>query len=161
MNLTFCFSSSFARLFSSSSSPPPVKRPYTSVNIHYRSPSPAGFNQRRSHTMCQISTSNRTLEFFPEEWEYTTAHTHTYMFTNEHKHITTVMYIHTDQRRYDGTGSGIEIFNSAASLVVVLPVVILGHKKNGSFFAYTLNLLLHELVHKFWLTAYIISVYPA
>ncbi|XP_046721631.1 C-Jun-amino-terminal kinase-interacting protein 3 isoform X13 [Silurus meridionalis] len=57
----------FARLFSTSSSPPPVKRPYTSVNIHYRSPSPAGFNQRRSHTMCQISTSNRTLEFFPEE----------------------------------------------------------------------------------------------
>ncbi|XP_017161652.1 C-Jun-amino-terminal kinase-interacting protein 3 isoform X7 [Poecilia reticulata] len=56
----------FARLFSSSSSPPPVKRPYSSVNIHYKSPSPA-FNQRRSHTMCQISTSNRTLEFFPEE----------------------------------------------------------------------------------------------
>lgn len=58
---------SFARLFSSSSSPPPVKRPYCSVNIHYKSPSPAGFSQRRSHTMCQISTSNRTLEFFPEE----------------------------------------------------------------------------------------------
>uniref|UniRef100_A0AAR2JKC2 C-Jun-amino-terminal kinase-interacting protein 3 n=1 Tax=Pygocentrus nattereri TaxID=42514 RepID=A0AAR2JKC2_PYGNA len=57
----------FARLFSSSASPPPVKRPYTSVNIHYKSPSPAGFNQRRSHTMCQISTSNRTLEFFPED----------------------------------------------------------------------------------------------
>ncbi|XP_060748549.1 C-Jun-amino-terminal kinase-interacting protein 3 isoform X4 [Tachysurus vachellii] len=57
----------FARLFSTSSSPPPVKRPYTSVNIHYRSPSPAGFNQRRSHTMCQISTSDRTLEFFPED----------------------------------------------------------------------------------------------
>ncbi|XP_036408970.1 C-Jun-amino-terminal kinase-interacting protein 3 isoform X3 [Megalops cyprinoides] len=57
----------FARLFSASSSPPPVKRPYTSVNIHYKSPSPAGFSQRRSHTMCQISTSNRTLEFFPEE----------------------------------------------------------------------------------------------
>ncbi|XP_061556638.1 C-Jun-amino-terminal kinase-interacting protein 3 isoform X10 [Phycodurus eques] len=57
----------FARLFSSSSSPPPVKRPYYSVNIHYKSPSPAGFPQRRSHTMCQISTSNRTLEFFPEE----------------------------------------------------------------------------------------------
>ncbi|XP_029944509.1 C-Jun-amino-terminal kinase-interacting protein 3 isoform X7 [Salarias fasciatus] len=57
----------FARLFSSSSSPPPVKRPYYSVNIHYKSPSPAGFSQRRSHTMCQISTSNRTLEFFPEE----------------------------------------------------------------------------------------------
>ncbi|XP_067332275.1 C-Jun-amino-terminal kinase-interacting protein 3 isoform X6 [Channa argus] len=57
----------FARLFSSSSSPPPIKRPYCSVNIHYKSPSPAGFSQRRSHTMCQISTSNRTLEFFPEE----------------------------------------------------------------------------------------------
>uniref|UniRef100_A0A7N6F9F7 C-Jun-amino-terminal kinase-interacting protein 3 n=1 Tax=Anabas testudineus TaxID=64144 RepID=A0A7N6F9F7_ANATE len=57
----------FARLFSSSSSPPPVKRPYYSVNIHYKSPSPAGFSQRRSHTMCQISTSNRTLEFFPED----------------------------------------------------------------------------------------------
>uniref|UniRef100_A0A672GAU6 C-Jun-amino-terminal kinase-interacting protein 3 n=1 Tax=Salarias fasciatus TaxID=181472 RepID=A0A672GAU6_SALFA len=41
----------FARLFSSSSSPPPVKRPYYSVNIHYKSPSPAGFSQRRSHTM--------------------------------------------------------------------------------------------------------------
>uniref|UniRef100_A0AAY4C5D9 C-Jun-amino-terminal kinase-interacting protein 3 n=1 Tax=Denticeps clupeoides TaxID=299321 RepID=A0AAY4C5D9_9TELE len=41
----------FARLFSSSSSPPPVKRPYNSVNIHYKSPSPAGFNQRRSHTI--------------------------------------------------------------------------------------------------------------
>ncbi|CAL8275115.1 unnamed protein product [Lota lota] len=57
----------FARLFSTSSSPPPVKRPYCSVNIHYKSPSPAGFPQRRSHTMCQISTSNRTLEFFPED----------------------------------------------------------------------------------------------
>ncbi|XP_035470472.1 C-Jun-amino-terminal kinase-interacting protein 3 isoform X8 [Scophthalmus maximus] len=57
----------FARLFSSSASPPPVKRPYYSVNIHYKSPSPAGFSQRRSQTMCQISTSNRTLEFFPEE----------------------------------------------------------------------------------------------
>ncbi|XP_012991159.1 C-Jun-amino-terminal kinase-interacting protein 3 isoform X2 [Esox lucius] len=57
----------FARLFSSSASPPPVKRPYYSVNIHYKSPTPAGFPQRRSHTMCQISTSNRTLEFFPEE----------------------------------------------------------------------------------------------
>uniref|UniRef100_A0A1A8RXY4 C-Jun-amino-terminal kinase-interacting protein 3 n=1 Tax=Nothobranchius rachovii TaxID=451742 RepID=A0A1A8RXY4_9TELE len=56
----------FARLFSSSSSPPPVKRPYCSVNIHYKSPSPA-LTQRRSHTMCQISTSNRTLEFFPED----------------------------------------------------------------------------------------------
>ncbi|KAG9342934.1 hypothetical protein JZ751_015150 [Albula glossodonta] len=57
----------FARLFSASSSPPPVKRPYTNVNIHYKSPSPAGFSQRRGYTMCQISTSNRTLEFFPED----------------------------------------------------------------------------------------------
>uniref|UniRef100_A0A8C9T8C4 C-Jun-amino-terminal kinase-interacting protein 4 n=1 Tax=Scleropages formosus TaxID=113540 RepID=A0A8C9T8C4_SCLFO len=57
----------FARLFSASSSPPPPKRPYTSVNIHYKSPTPAGFSQRRSHTLGQISTSNRTLEFFPEE----------------------------------------------------------------------------------------------
>ncbi|XP_061566880.1 C-Jun-amino-terminal kinase-interacting protein 3 isoform X5 [Cololabis saira] len=57
----------FARLFSSSSSPPPVKRPYYNVNIHYKSPSPASLTQRRGHTMCQISTSNRTLEFFPEE----------------------------------------------------------------------------------------------
>ncbi|XP_059410140.1 C-Jun-amino-terminal kinase-interacting protein 3-like isoform X10 [Carassius carassius] len=57
----------FARLFSSSASPPPVKRPNTSVNIHYKSPSPAGYNQRRSQTMCQISTSSRVLEFMPEE----------------------------------------------------------------------------------------------
>ncbi|XP_016108461.1 C-Jun-amino-terminal kinase-interacting protein 3 isoform X9 [Sinocyclocheilus grahami] len=57
----------FARLFSSSASPPPVKRPYTSVNIHYKSPSPAGYNQRRSQTMCQISTSSCILEFMPEE----------------------------------------------------------------------------------------------
>ena len=65
-NSSYFSPDSFARLFSSSSSPPPVKRPYYSVNIHYKSPSPA-FSQRRSHTMCQISTSNRTLEFFPEE----------------------------------------------------------------------------------------------
>ncbi|XP_043089839.1 C-Jun-amino-terminal kinase-interacting protein 3 isoform X15 [Puntigrus tetrazona] len=57
----------FARLFSSSASPPPVKRPYTSVNIHYKSPSPAGYNQRRSQTMCQISTSSCILEFMPED----------------------------------------------------------------------------------------------
>ncbi|XP_061079939.1 C-Jun-amino-terminal kinase-interacting protein 3-like [Conger conger] len=57
----------FARLFSASASPPPVKRPYTSVNIHYKSPSPAGFSQRRSYTMCQISASNGKLEFFPED----------------------------------------------------------------------------------------------
>ncbi|XP_059410192.1 C-Jun-amino-terminal kinase-interacting protein 3-like isoform X16 [Carassius carassius] len=57
----------FARLFSSSASPPPVKRPNTSVNIHYKSPSPAGYNQRRSQTMCQISTSSRVLEFMPED----------------------------------------------------------------------------------------------
>uniref|UniRef100_A0A8C2DNZ3 C-Jun-amino-terminal kinase-interacting protein 3 n=1 Tax=Cyprinus carpio TaxID=7962 RepID=A0A8C2DNZ3_CYPCA len=58
---------SFARLFSSSASPPPVKRTYNSVNIHYKSPSPAGYNQRRSQTMCQISTSSCILEFMPEE----------------------------------------------------------------------------------------------
>uniref|UniRef100_A0A8C9XA19 Mitogen-activated protein kinase 8 interacting protein 3 n=1 Tax=Sander lucioperca TaxID=283035 RepID=A0A8C9XA19_SANLU len=56
----------FARLFSTSSSPPPVKRPYYSVNIHYKSPSPAGFSQRRSHTMCQISTSNPTTSYIPD-----------------------------------------------------------------------------------------------
>uniref|UniRef100_A0A8C2DP20 C-Jun-amino-terminal kinase-interacting protein 3 n=1 Tax=Cyprinus carpio TaxID=7962 RepID=A0A8C2DP20_CYPCA len=58
---------SFARLFSSSASPPPVKRTYNSVNIHYKSPSPAGYNQRRSQTMCQISTSSCILEFMPED----------------------------------------------------------------------------------------------
>ncbi|XP_019395434.1 PREDICTED: C-Jun-amino-terminal kinase-interacting protein 3 isoform X10 [Crocodylus porosus] len=57
----------FSRLFSSSSSPPPAKRTYPSVNIHYKSPTAAGFSQRRSHTMCQISSGSRTLEFFPEE----------------------------------------------------------------------------------------------
>ncbi|XP_023966308.1 C-Jun-amino-terminal kinase-interacting protein 3 isoform X29 [Chrysemys picta bellii] len=57
----------FSRLFSSSSSPPPAKRNYPSVNIHYKSPTAAGFSQRRSHTMCQISSGSRTLEFFPEE----------------------------------------------------------------------------------------------
>uniref|UniRef100_A0A8C1J0B2 C-Jun-amino-terminal kinase-interacting protein 3 n=1 Tax=Cyprinus carpio TaxID=7962 RepID=A0A8C1J0B2_CYPCA len=57
----------FATVFSSSASPPPVKRTYNSVNIHYKSPSPAGYNQRRSQTMCQISTSSCILEFMPEE----------------------------------------------------------------------------------------------
>ncbi|OCT64281.1 hypothetical protein XELAEV_18045384mg [Xenopus laevis] len=57
----------FSRLFSSSSSPPPPKRSYPSVNIHYKSPTPAGFSQRRSHTMCQISSGGRTIEFFPDE----------------------------------------------------------------------------------------------
>ncbi|XP_018407865.1 PREDICTED: C-Jun-amino-terminal kinase-interacting protein 3 isoform X6 [Nanorana parkeri] len=57
----------FSRLFSSSSSPPPSKRSYPSVNIHYKSPTPAGFSQRRSHTMCQISTGGRTIEFFPDD----------------------------------------------------------------------------------------------
>ncbi|XP_075422369.1 C-Jun-amino-terminal kinase-interacting protein 3 isoform X5 [Ascaphus truei] len=57
----------FSRLFSSSASPPPAKRSYPSVNIHYKSPTPAGFSQRRSHTMCQISSGGRTIEFFPEE----------------------------------------------------------------------------------------------
>ncbi|XP_040212575.1 C-Jun-amino-terminal kinase-interacting protein 3 isoform X4 [Rana temporaria] len=57
----------FSRLFSSSSSPPPAKRSYPPVNIHYKSPTPAGFSQRRSHTMCQISTGGRTIEFFPDD----------------------------------------------------------------------------------------------
>nr|XP_028561141.1 C-Jun-amino-terminal kinase-interacting protein 3 isoform X8 [Podarcis muralis] len=57
----------FSRLFSSSSSPPPAKRSYPSVNIHYKSPTAAGFSQRRSHTMCQISAGSRTLEFFPDD----------------------------------------------------------------------------------------------
>ncbi|XP_067316731.1 C-Jun-amino-terminal kinase-interacting protein 3 isoform X16 [Anolis sagrei] len=57
----------FSRLFSSSSSPPPAKRSYPSMNIHYKSPTTAGFSQRRSHTMCQISAGSRTLEFFPDD----------------------------------------------------------------------------------------------
>ncbi|XP_067317424.1 C-Jun-amino-terminal kinase-interacting protein 3 isoform X10 [Anolis sagrei] len=57
----------FSRLFSSSSSPPPAKRSYPSMNIHYKSPTIAGFSQRRSHTMCQISAGSRTLEFFPDD----------------------------------------------------------------------------------------------
>ncbi|XP_046523036.1 C-Jun-amino-terminal kinase-interacting protein 3 isoform X15 [Equus quagga] len=57
----------FSRLFSSSSSPPPAKRSYPSVNIHYKSPTTAGFSQRRSHAMCQISAGSRPLEFFPED----------------------------------------------------------------------------------------------
>ncbi|XP_055099260.1 C-Jun-amino-terminal kinase-interacting protein 3 isoform X6 [Symphalangus syndactylus] len=57
----------FSRLFSSSSSPPPAKRPYPSVNIHYKSPTAAGFSQRRNHAMCPISAGSRTLEFFPDD----------------------------------------------------------------------------------------------
>ncbi|XP_058142655.1 C-Jun-amino-terminal kinase-interacting protein 3 isoform X6 [Dasypus novemcinctus] len=57
----------FSRLFSSSSSPPPAKRAYPAVNIHYKSPTTAGFSQRRSHTMCQISAGSRPLEFFPDD----------------------------------------------------------------------------------------------
>ncbi|PNJ05071.1 MAPK8IP3 isoform 5 [Pongo abelii] len=58
---------SFSRLFSSSSSPPPAKRPYPSVNIHYKSPTTAGFSQRRNHAMCPISAGSRPLEFFPDD----------------------------------------------------------------------------------------------
>lgn len=66
--LTSCASAvSFSRLFSSSSSPPPAKRSYPSVNIHYKSPTTAGFSQRRSHALCQISAGSRPLEFFPDE----------------------------------------------------------------------------------------------
>nr|XP_004652221.2 C-Jun-amino-terminal kinase-interacting protein 3 isoform X8 [Jaculus jaculus] len=57
----------FSRLFSSSSSPPPAKRSYPSVNIHYKSPTAAGFSQRRGHAMCQISAGSRPLEFFPDD----------------------------------------------------------------------------------------------
>uniref|UniRef100_H9FRS9 C-Jun-amino-terminal kinase-interacting protein 3 n=1 Tax=Macaca mulatta TaxID=9544 RepID=H9FRS9_MACMU len=57
----------FSRLFSSSSSPPPANRPYPSVNIHYKSPTTAGFSQRRSHAMCPISAGSRPLEFFPDD----------------------------------------------------------------------------------------------
>ncbi|XP_069859917.1 C-Jun-amino-terminal kinase-interacting protein 3 isoform X21 [Dipodomys merriami] len=57
----------FSRLFSSSSSPPPAKRSYPSVNIHYKSPTTAGFSQRRSHAMCPISAGSRPLEFFPDD----------------------------------------------------------------------------------------------
>ncbi|XP_018867372.1 C-Jun-amino-terminal kinase-interacting protein 3 isoform X2 [Gorilla gorilla gorilla] len=57
----------FSRLFSSSSSPPPAKRPYPSVNIHYKSPTTAGFSQRRNHAMCPISAGSRPLEFFPDD----------------------------------------------------------------------------------------------
>uniref|UniRef100_A0A2K5MWY6 C-Jun-amino-terminal kinase-interacting protein 3 n=1 Tax=Cercocebus atys TaxID=9531 RepID=A0A2K5MWY6_CERAT len=62
-----CASGSFSRLFSSSSSPPPAKRPYPSVNIHYKSPTTAGFSQRRSHAMCPITAGSRPLEFFPDD----------------------------------------------------------------------------------------------
>ncbi|KAG8506341.1 C-Jun-amino-terminal kinase-interacting protein 3, partial [Galemys pyrenaicus] len=56
----------FSRLFSSSSSPPPAKRSYPSVNIHYKSPTTAGFSQRRGHAMCQMA-GGRPLEFFPDD----------------------------------------------------------------------------------------------
>ncbi|XP_027817620.1 C-Jun-amino-terminal kinase-interacting protein 3 isoform X3 [Ovis aries] len=57
----------FSRLFSSSSSPPPAKRSYPSVNIHYKSPTTAGFSQRRNHGMCQSAVGSRPLEFFPDD----------------------------------------------------------------------------------------------
>ncbi|XP_004627952.1 C-Jun-amino-terminal kinase-interacting protein 3 isoform X4 [Octodon degus] len=57
----------FSRLFSSSSSPPPAKRSYPSVNIHYKSPTAASFSQRRNHALCQISAGSRPLEFFPDD----------------------------------------------------------------------------------------------
>ncbi|KAM4820278.1 C-Jun-amino-terminal kinase-interacting protein 3 isoform 5-T5 [Thomomys bottae] len=57
----------FSRLFSSSSSPPPAKRSYPAVNIHYKSPTTAGFSQRRSHAMCQMAAGSRPLEFFPDD----------------------------------------------------------------------------------------------
>ncbi|XP_037670440.1 C-Jun-amino-terminal kinase-interacting protein 3 isoform X5 [Choloepus didactylus] len=57
----------FSRLFSSSSSPPPTKRAYPAVNIHYKSPTAAGFSQRRGHTRCQGPAGSRPLEFFPDD----------------------------------------------------------------------------------------------
>ncbi|XP_046298162.1 C-Jun-amino-terminal kinase-interacting protein 3 isoform X22 [Marmota monax] len=57
----------FSRLFSSSSSPPPAKRSYPPVNIHYKSPTTAGFSQRRSRAMCPVSAGSRPLEFFPDD----------------------------------------------------------------------------------------------
>ncbi|XP_042636708.1 C-Jun-amino-terminal kinase-interacting protein 3 [Orycteropus afer afer] len=57
----------FSRLFSSSSSPPPAKRAYPSVNIHYRSPTAAGFSQRRGHAVCHMAAGSRPLEFFPDD----------------------------------------------------------------------------------------------
>ncbi|XP_037363712.1 C-Jun-amino-terminal kinase-interacting protein 3 isoform X5 [Talpa occidentalis] len=56
----------FSRLFSSSSSPPPAKRPYPPVNIHYKSPTTAGFSQRRGHALCPRA-GGRPLEFFPDD----------------------------------------------------------------------------------------------
>uniref|UniRef100_A0A8C9B313 C-Jun-amino-terminal kinase-interacting protein 3 n=1 Tax=Prolemur simus TaxID=1328070 RepID=A0A8C9B313_PROSS len=44
-----------------------AKRAYPSVNIHYKSPTTAGFSQRRNHGMCQISAGSRPLEFFPDD----------------------------------------------------------------------------------------------
>ncbi|GCC36221.1 C-Jun-amino-terminal kinase-interacting protein 3 isoform X10 [Chiloscyllium punctatum] len=59
----------FSRLFSSSSTAQPTKRPPV---LHYAAPNTygsSGFTKRRSHTMSQLSTADRTraIDFLPEE----------------------------------------------------------------------------------------------
>ncbi|XP_048465625.1 C-Jun-amino-terminal kinase-interacting protein 3 [Rhincodon typus] len=59
----------FSRLFSSSSTAQPAKRPPV---LHYAAPNTygsSGFTKRRSHTMSQLSTADRTraIDFLPEE----------------------------------------------------------------------------------------------
>ncbi|XP_072416178.1 C-Jun-amino-terminal kinase-interacting protein 3 isoform X8 [Chiloscyllium punctatum] len=59
----------FSRLFSSSSTAQPTKRPPV---LHYAAPNTygsSGFTKRRSHTMSQLSTADRTraIDFLPED----------------------------------------------------------------------------------------------
>ncbi|XP_078415201.1 C-Jun-amino-terminal kinase-interacting protein 3 isoform X5 [Cetorhinus maximus] len=59
----------FSRLFSSSSAAQPTKRPPV---LHYAAPNTygsSGFTKRRSHTMSQLSTADKTraIDFLPEE----------------------------------------------------------------------------------------------
>ncbi|XP_059510139.1 C-Jun-amino-terminal kinase-interacting protein 3 isoform X6 [Stegostoma tigrinum] len=59
----------FSRLFSSSSTAQPAKRPPV---LHYAAPNTygsSGFTKRRSHTMSQLSSADRTraVDFLPEE----------------------------------------------------------------------------------------------
>ncbi|XP_072337864.1 LOW QUALITY PROTEIN: C-Jun-amino-terminal kinase-interacting protein 3 [Scyliorhinus torazame] len=59
----------FSRLFSSSAVAQPTKRPPV---LHYAAPNTygsSGFTKRRSHTMSQLSTADRTraIDFLPEE----------------------------------------------------------------------------------------------
>ncbi|XP_078415206.1 C-Jun-amino-terminal kinase-interacting protein 3 isoform X10 [Cetorhinus maximus] len=59
----------FSRLFSSSSAAQPTKRPPV---LHYAAPNTygsSGFTKRRSHTMSQLSTADKTraIDFLPED----------------------------------------------------------------------------------------------